>query len=161
MKTTLIIFLLLGLLFGSCSEPIREKVEQLTFAELEPLLNRENDTVYVVNFWATWCKPCVEELPAFEKVNMEYGSRAVKVLLVSLDFPSRYQDQLLPFIESHAIKTEVLHLTDVNANDWIDKVDPTWSGAIPATIIFKGSNRSFYEQKLSYQELVQIIENKL
>ena len=161
MKIPVVFLLFIALVIGGCSEPTSHKVVQVSFSELKPLLERDNDTVYVVNFWATWCKPCLEELPAFERVNLEYGDRAVKVLLVSLDFPSRYEDQLIPFVSTNEIKSKVLHLTDINANAWIDKVDPSWSGAIPATIIYKGTDRSFYEKKLSYQELVQLIENKL
>jgi len=161
MKTTIAIGSILALFIFSCTSPRQEKVQQTDFAGLEHLLQQSNDTVYVINFWATWCKPCIEELPAFEQLNREYAGQKVKVILVSLDFPNRYNDQLLPFIEEHDVRSQVLHLTEVNANNWIDRVDPAWSGAIPATLVYKGNDREFYEQKLSYQELKTIVENKL
>ncbi len=149
------------LVVAGCAGGGGGKVPQVEFEELESLLNRSGDTVYVINFWATWCKPCVEELPSFERVHEEYRDKKFRMILVSLDMPAKYEDQLLPFIEEHGLKPEVIHLAEVNANNWIDRVEPSWSGAIPATLIYKGNDRSFYERKLDYQELKQIVESKL
>ena len=73
---------------------LSQNIPALNFEALEPFLKKENDTLYVVNFWATWCKPCIKELPAFEKINSEYKSQKVKVLMVSLDFPEHMEKQL-------------------------------------------------------------------
>jgi thiol-disulfide isomerase/thioredoxin len=56
--------------------------------KVDPFFKRisSTDTIYVVNFWATWCKPCVEELPIFDSLNLEVKGQAIKVLLVNLDF---------------------------------------------------------------------------
>ena len=48
--------------------------------------NADSDTVYVLNFWATWCAPCVEELPSFEKLNKAYAGKPVKEVLINTDF---------------------------------------------------------------------------
>jgi thiol-disulfide isomerase/thioredoxin len=128
-------------------------VDSYNFLGLEPYLKRNNDTTYVVNFWATWCVPCVEELPHFEKLNADYKDKKVKVLLVSIDFPKMAETKLLPFIKTHNLKSEVLLLNDPDANNWINKVDSTWSGAIPATLIYKGNKRRFYEKSFSFDEL--------
>ena len=148
-------------IFTGCSSEDRNSIPQTDFAGLEPLLHKQNDTVYVINFWATWCKPCIEELPAFERINREYEGSRVRVILVSLDFPKKYEEQLIPFVEKENLQSTVVHLTEINANKWIDKVDPDWSGAIPATLVYKKGLREFYEQKLSYQELKTIVEQKL
>lgn len=128
-------------------------IDSYNFLGLEPYLKKDNDTTYVVNFWATWCVPCVEELPNFEKLNAEYKDKKVKVLLVSIDFPKMVETKLLPFVKEHNLKSEVLLLNDPDANTWINKVDSTWSGAIPATIIYKGDKRRFYEKSFSFEEL--------
>ncbi len=159
-QLTSVLILALTLLIG-CTTEKKPRVPQVDFAGLEPLLNASGDTVYVVNFWATWCKPCVEELPAFEALNREYGGRNLRMILVSLDFPNKYEDQLLPFVEAHDIQAEVIHLTEVNANRWIDRVDPSWSGAIPATLVYRRADREFFEHKLDYSALKEIIEKKL
>lgn len=128
-------------------------VKSYDFDKLEYFLNKKNDTTYVVNFWATWCVPCVEELPYFEKLNAEYKDKKVKVLLVSLDMPKMIESRLLPFIEEKKLQSDVVLLRDPDANSWIGKVSPDWSGAIPATIIYKNDERKFYEQSFTYEEL--------
>ncbi len=124
------------------------------FDQFEPYLNKEDDQVYVVNFWATWCKPCVEELPHFEEVNKKFGDKNVKVVLVSLDMPKMIQGQLIPFLKKRNLSSEVIVLDDPKQNDWIPKVSEQWSGAIPATVIYNKDKRAFYEQTFSYDQLV-------
>lgn len=128
-------------------------VASYDFSGLEYFLKKENDTTYVVNFWATWCVPCVEELPNFEKVNSIYKDKKVKVLLVSIDFPKMAESKLIPFIKTHNLQSEVVLLNDPDANSWINKVDPSWSGAIPATVIYKKGKRKFYEKSFTFEEL--------
>ena len=131
-----------------------EKVVSLNFEELEQqYLQKKNDSIYIINFWATWCKPCIKELPAFEKLASNYSDKKVKLLLVSLDFPDKLESQVIPFIERNNIQSEVVLLDDADANSWIPKVSPQWSGAIPATIIYKKDNRKFYEQSFTFEEL--------
>jgi thiol-disulfide isomerase/thioredoxin len=129
------------------------KVPAYDFKSLEYFLNKKNDTTYVVNFWATWCGPCVAELPHFEKLNDIYKGQKVKVLLISLDMKKKIESNLIPFIKKKNLKSDVMFLDDPNANDWIGKVDANWSGAIPATIIFNKSERKFYEQSFTFEAL--------
>lgn len=133
------------------------KVSSLTYSELKPLLNKKDDKVYVINFWATWCGPCVKELPEFEKLKKEYANKNVEVLLVSLDFPKQKEKKLIPFINKKKIKSKVVLLDDVNEDVWIKDIDSTWSGAIPATIIYNKNKRKFYEKSFDYNTL----ENEL
>src|SRR5688572_595506 len=62
------------------------KIGVYSYEAFKPFLNADNDTTYIVNFWATWCKPCVEELPHFEQLYQEYKDKKVRLILVSLDF---------------------------------------------------------------------------
>lgn len=125
------------------------------------ILQKNNDTTYVVNFWATWCKPCVKELPYFEKINKEYADKKVKVILASLDFPNKVQSQVVPFIKKNKLHAEVILLDDADANTWIPKISEAWSGAIPATVIYKNDKRMFYEQSFTYKELETEIQKLL
>ena len=138
----------------SISQAIAPKMD---FNKLQDYLNRENDTTYVVNFWATWCAPCIKELPYFEDLNTEMANHPVKVYLVSLDFPRHYESKLLPFIESRGIRSSVLYLDDGKANEWIPKVDKEWTGAIPATLIYKGKESKFIEGSISKEELYKAV----
>ena len=129
------------------------KLEIYDFNGLEKFLNQNDEKVHVVNFWATWCAPCVKELPHFEALQENYKSDNVEVLLVSLDFPKQYEKKLKPFIVKHNLKSKVLVLDDVDMNTWIPKVNENWDGAIPVTIIYNKDKRQFYNQTFTYDEL--------
>lgn len=124
-----------------------------SFADLEPRFQTNSDTVYVVNFWATWCKPCVAELPYFMDLAEAYKTEKVKFLYVSLDFKKQIDTKLKPFLEAGKLKGEVVVITDANSNEWIDKVSKEWQGSIPATLIFNKDKRNFFEQSFHYEEL--------
>jgi len=140
---------------------LKHQPRVLSFDDFEPHLHFMNDTTYLVNFWASWCTPCVEELPAFERISEEYSDTKLKVVLVSLDFPRQIESRLVPFIDKNKIQSEVLVLDDPDANKWINKVDPAWSGSIPATLIYNGKDRTFHEGSYTYEDLKQIVEHKL
>lgn len=129
------------------------EVPIINYEELDQLLNQKNGKTYIVNFWATWCKPCVEELPAFEKLYHNYKNENVELILVSLDFPKQLEKRVIPFIKEHQLKGSVYLMGDPDQNTWIPKVSPEWSGAIPATVIYNKKNRDFYEQSFSYEAL--------
>lgn len=135
-------------------------VRIIKLPELEQMLNPENDTTYVINFWATWCKPCVKEMPYFEKLNEEMKSEKVKVVLVSLDFKRQIESQLKPFLVKNNIRSQVVLIDEPDYNSWIDKVDPSWSGAIPATIFINANKqaRIFHEKEFKYEELYSIVK---
>lgn len=124
-------------------------------------LEADNDTTYVVNFWATWCKPCVEELPSFEKLYHNYKDKKVRLILVSLDFEDKIQSKLMPFIRKNNLQGEVIVLRQKGMNNWIDKIDPAWSGALPATIIYNKDKRKFFEQSFEYAELEKVLQEFL
>ncbi len=129
-----------------------------TFDDIAPIFSKKNDTTYVINFWATWCKPCVAELPYFEQLRNAYDKEKVRVILVSLDFENQLEKKLKPFLEKQQLKSDVMVLLDGKYNDWIDRVTPEWSGAIPATVIYKGDNQAFHgEQFASYEELANMV----
>ncbi|MBK7429628.1 MAG: TlpA family protein disulfide reductase [Bacteroidetes bacterium] len=110
--------------------------------------------IQVVNFWASWCKPCIVELPYFEKINSEIGSNNFKVCLVNLDFNSKFRGAATDFIKNKKIKSKVVHINDTDPNEWINKVDSSWSGAIPATLIYVNGQKVFFKEgEMSYEEL--------
>jgi thiol-disulfide isomerase/thioredoxin len=128
------------------------ELEVLDFNGFTHYLEFNDSKTYVVNFWATWCAPCVKELPHFEMLQSKYKD-SVEVILVSLDFPHQYDTKLVPFIQKHDLKSKIVVLDDPDMNSWIPKVDPQWDGAIPVTLIYNTSKRLFYSRTFSYQEL--------
>ena len=160
----LLFVLLISLVFISCKKEVVKEtskeepfqvssVKTYTYTELKPLLEKNDGKTYIVNFWATWCAPCVKELPYFEKINQEYSDKKVEVLLVSLDFPKQVEKKLIPFINKRKLKSEVILLDDINEDVWIKAIDENWSGAIPATLIYNKNKRKFYEHSFDYETL--------
>lgn len=137
--------------------PDGKDIEVMDFDTFAPRLEMDNDSVYVINFWATWCAPCVRELPAFEELNETYGEKKVKVILVSLDNPDVIDDRVIPFMERMDLQSEVVLLDDPNSNRWIPLVSEEWSGAIPATVIYSSSHRSFHEREFKFEELEELV----
>ncbi len=137
------------------------QLEVYDYNGFEKFLNKKDNKIHVINFWATWCAPCVKELPYFEKLNSTYNNQNVEVLLVSLDFPHLYDKKLKPFIKEKKLISKVIALDDVDMNTWIPKISKDWSGSIPATIIYKNDTSKFFEQSFTYQELVKEVEQFL
>ena len=127
-------------------------------------INNNSDTIYVVNFWATWCKPCVAELPEFEKLHITCNEKGekVKVLLVSMDFVEELDKKLKDFLAKNKYTCEVVLLDEINGNDFINKISEQWSGAIPATLITRSNNlkKEFHEGKLTIEMLEKMISEK-
>lgn len=123
------------------------------FKGFKSSLEMRDDTTYVINFWATWCRPCIEELPSFQQLSNEMKGEKVKFIYVSLDFRKNLEKSLIPFIKAKGFPDNVIMLNDADANKWIDQVDPSWSGAIPATLIYKNYSKVFLEKSITYEEL--------
>lgn len=143
---------------SSCSKDYTDFPELVGIAELEKRMSKADEKIEVYNFWATWCAPCVKELPYFEKVAEEYADQGIEMNLVSIDFVDELDKKLVPFLHKQKLKSDVLLLNAGKPKLWIDRVDERWSGSIPMTIIVKGNNRYFYEQEFSYDELNEIIK---
>ena len=176
MKKITFLVIILGVFFG-CKEEMQaqesllkkdftNEISEITSIEiydyhsLEPLLHKNDNKTYVINFWATWCKPCVEELPSFEKLNKIYKNKNVEVILVSLDFPNQVDKRVIPFINEHNLQSKVILMHDSDQNIWIPKISKKWSGSIPATLIYNKYSRKFYEQSFTY-DFLQIELNKI
>lgn len=134
------------------------ELEVYDFDELKDILFRKDDKTYVINFWATWCAPCIKELPYFERVNQELKNSNVEVILVSLDFPKKYESSLKPFIKKKDLQSRLIALDDTDQNTWIPGINEDWSGAIPATLIYNKDKRQFYEKSFTYNELITEID---
>ncbi len=132
-----------------------------SFAEIAPIFQEQTDTTYVINFWATWCKPCVKELPYFEALHDKFSGEKLKVILVSLDFKKDIEPKLIPFVEEHKLRSNVMALTDHKYNEWIDKVDPEWGGAIPVTVVYNSEKREFVGESFADQDQLFELVKKL
>lgn len=140
-----------------------QNIEYIKVPELEAILQNPDNKLYVVNFWATWCAPCIKEFPLFEKVSKDYNTSKVEFIMISLDFPSQVEKQLIPFLEKNKVTLRVVLMNDLDYNSWIDKVDKSWQGDIPATLVFNNvkKSRQFHTGEVDEQGLRKMINAQL
>jgi thiol-disulfide isomerase/thioredoxin len=151
---------LLSLLLFSGTVAYSQKAEIIKLERLQKIINAKSDKIQVLNFWATWCGPCVKELPLFEKLNAA-AQTDVKITLVSMDLDLDSDPaKVYKFIERKNLQSEVLILDEKDSNAWIDKIDKNWSGALPATIIInqRTGQRKFIGKELHEGDLERLIE---
>ena len=123
--------------------------------QLTNLLTQKNDTTYIINFWATWCKPCINELPHFRNVEAEHKGEKIQFLYISLNFKREIDSVLNKFLKMNNFNSTVYLIDEPDYNSWIEKVDKTWQGNIPATVIYNSSKnkRIFFDRELNETEL--------
>ena len=116
---------------------------------------RNADHPIVVNFWATWCVPCVHELPYFQSGIKKYASAKMELVLVSLDFPNDYPKKISQFVRANKYEGTFYWLDETNADHFCPQIDEKWSGAIPSSLFLnpKSGYRSFFERQLTEPQL--------
>jgi thiol-disulfide isomerase/thioredoxin len=140
-------FIFLALIVSSAA--FGQTINQIKLKDLEKILTTKTERIQVINFWATWCAPCVKEIPLFEKLKTDNSS--VDITLVSMDFdldpdPAKVER----FVTRKALKNKVVILAETDPNSWIDKIDKNWGGALPATLVV---NTQTGKRKLVQKEL--------
>ncbi len=153
------IFLFLTI-FLTCITAEAQEIRSVKITELEKII-AESKTPMIINLWATWCKPCVEEIPYFIKEVDQHNNTIaadtnyIRLLLVSLDFKEGFPDAIAAFAEKRKFKASILWLDETNADYFCPRIDPKWSGAIPATLFVNNQTgyRNFFEEQLSHKDL--------
>lgn len=134
---------------GTAANPIVYE----NFADVKGLFEQASDTIYVVNFWATWCAPCREEIPLLQRLAEERSTEKVRVVLISLDTERSAIDRIPTFLTREAPDLPAIVLTD-EGEQWGKTVDRAWSGSLPTTIIYRGALRYVYRREFrTYPDL--------
>jgi len=153
MRKVLVAFLLL-VAFSANSQ----KAEVVKLDQLQSFIQAKTDHIKVINFWATWCAPCIKELPLFEKLGQDRSD--VQVTLVSMDLDlDPNPEKVHKFVARKKLQSKVMILDAKDPNSYIDEIEKNWSGALPATIIINGKTgqRKFVEKELHEGELEKLI----
>src|SRR5690242_12727763 len=152
MRKLTVIFLLLTAFASQAQQAEVVKLDQL-----QGIIQSKTDHIKVINFWATWCAPCVKELPLFEKLGQD--RKDVEVTLVSMDLDlDPNPEKVHKFVARKKMQSKVVILDEKSPNLYIDQIDKNWSGALPATIIINGKTgqRKFVEKELHDGELEKL-----
>jgi thiol-disulfide isomerase/thioredoxin len=136
-----------------------QEAQIIRLSDLKKIIESRSEKIQIINFWATWCGPCVKELPLFEKLTAERRPNVV-VTLVSLDLDlDPNPEKVYRFITRKNIQSQVLMLDAPDPNSWINRVDTAWSGALPATIIINQmtGERKFIGKELQEGDLEKLL----
>jgi thiol-disulfide isomerase/thioredoxin len=135
-----------------------QKIEKWKITDVAKLIET-SDSILVINFWATFCVPCIEEIPDLIKYSNLNKKNKVKLYLVSLDFAENYPSKIKNFVARKKYNCNIAWLNETNADYFCPIISEQWSGAIPATLIInkKTGYRKFYEKKLSAPEIEKAI----
>jgi len=150
---------LIVLLYTSVNSINAQQIEVIRFQDLEQLINQKKESYSVFNFWATWCQPCVAELPYFETLGDRYKDQ-ITVYLISFDFVEDLDTKVKNFVAKRKLKSELKLLNETDYNSFIDKVSEEWSGAIPATLFVdnRTGKKRFYEGEFKENELEETLK---
>lgn len=146
MKRILSFLLMVSIGLNVCSQ----EIPKWKITDVEKYMKGGKDEILVINFWATFCKPCVAEIPSFIKIAKQYKTNKVQLLLVSLDLPSFYPKKVASFAKKNNLVADIVWLDETNADYFCPKIDKSWSGSIPGTLFLntKTGYRKFFEEEM-------------
>ena len=144
-----ILSLLIALQTGSA-----QSIKKLKIGELQKMIDTSTVPL-VVNFWATWCAPCIHEIPWFEKTVAAFADKKVRLVLVSIDFPGEYPKGITDFAKKNQYHSQIIWLNETDAEVFCPKIDKSWDGSIPVTLMINNKKhyRQFYKQQLPEAKL--------
>jgi thiol-disulfide isomerase/thioredoxin len=155
MKSLIIAAIFMCTVQATCAQ----KITQVKIGALQNYISR-SDHPLIVNFWATYCAPCVAEIPYFQSLSKEHQSQGVELLLVSLDLPGYYPSKISAFAEQKKFSATIWWLNETNADYFCPMIDSSWSGGIPATLFVnnRAHYRKFFERQLTQPQLEENIK---
>lgn len=150
--------------FQECTPSTPHSIHILSeYEDLQQLIEKKKEHTVIINFWATTCPPCLKEMVHFNELYRS-GNPNIDIVLVSVDKASDLESRVSPFIERHNILPEVVILDDQNYSAWTARVDSSWFGALPATLILSNNDRTFrfgaYQSLEELQSDISLVENK-
>jgi thiol-disulfide isomerase/thioredoxin len=149
--------------FISCNEKVSSQtINKWKIEDLEQYIAK-SDTPTIISFWATYCAPCIKEIPHFEETVKKYKDKGLQLLLVSLDFKESYPEKIKSFVDKRKFASSVVWLDETNADYFCPKVDNKWSGVMPATLFInnKKAVRNFFEEEMSKEKFEEEVKKIL
>lgn len=146
--------LLLSLILVTAASSRAQEIELISLNSLDQLIKTPDKKLKVINFWASWCRPCIMEMPHFEAIDKSKAT----VYFVTLDHPEDIE-KARRMVQKNAIQSRVLLLNEKDADKYITAINKDWSGAIPATLFVDArGNKYFHEKAFDKPELENYVK---
>jgi thiol-disulfide isomerase/thioredoxin len=148
------------LVFAAAGLKSNETPRIVTADDITSVVSQHRGKVVLLNFWATWCPPCLLEFPEIVAVEREYRKRGLVVVSVSADSLERVETELLPFLDEHQPGFEIYIRGDEAPDIFIKAVDPGWKGELPATFFYDRQGRPSVKRysEMPRDEIERIVE---
>jgi thiol-disulfide isomerase/thioredoxin len=139
-----------------------QQIKSIKIAELEKTI-QESKTPLIVNFWATFCVPCIKEIPYFQEMARKYKSQGVSLLLVSLDLRASYPDKISSMARRLKFTAPIVWLNETNADYFCPIIDSSWSGGLPSSLFVNNTTGyyKFFEDEFAKEKLDKQIQEML
>jgi len=149
-----------GLLFTHSISFAQQEVPAITIKDLQKMLNKETDSTLIINFFATWCKPCVHEVPLLIQMMTDSANTKYKFVFVSCDNPDDRLKKVTKFAKKRKISGSTYLLLDSSNNYWMQAIDRRWQGSIPATLVYnqKLKKKAFFEGEMLLEDLQGLLK---
>lgn len=138
-----------------------QKIETISAEQVQTIIKQKTDKkVVVINVWATWCGPCVEEFPDLVELAEKY-SKEIEVMFISADFLEDI-DRVKEFLVNQKV-TWPTYIKTGSESDFIEALHPNWTGALPFSIILKkgGTEIAHWENKAEMSKFEASIKQAL
>ena len=161
MKMKKILPILLITLFGCSQSELQLKTADASDVQKQ-IASHEGNEAVLINFWATWCAPCIEEFPMIVDLSNEYKDKGLKVYFFSADWSDR-KDAVIKFLKDHGVKGVSFMKSDGNDNQFIRDIHEKWTGALPFTIVYdkNGNVTDYWEMKKSREHFEKAIQKAI
>lgn len=129
-------FVLIMMLLFSARLYSQEVLPLSSTKDLDNLKESLNGKVVLLNFWATWCVPCVKEFPDLVKLYNDYKDKDFRLIFISTDVPEEVNSKVIPFLKENGVNFVTYYNNFSKSEDLIDYIDKNWEGAVPTTYIY-------------------------
>ena len=136
------------------NDSLKQLIGQADFETILTAIAEKKGKVVLLNMWATWCEPCVDEFPDIVMLYNKYKDQGLDVVTVSHDFVESFADSFL--IAQKADFTNYMKEIAQDGNDFIVGIDNDWYGALPATWLFdREGNRQYFVEEQFYTDKLE------
>jgi thiol-disulfide isomerase/thioredoxin len=124
------------------AEPV--KLEMVTAADLKKLRTNPTGKVLLINFWATWCGPCITEFPALQETWRMYRRRDFDLVTVATNYPDEKAGVMKTLQAQHASSTNLLFASE-DTYGMQAAFDAKWDGGVPFTMVIAQGGKVLYQ----------------